>query len=62
MKKQSNILFSRLSSGSLANLTAEVKESLASGMDLPRQKTFSVADLWNIQRRKKGIALRSFSF
>ncbi|MBC7887092.1 MAG: hypothetical protein H7Z13_04335 [Ferruginibacter sp.] len=60
MKKQSNILFTKLGEYVLANLTREVKETLAVGIKLPAQKTFTVTDLWNIQRQKKQMVQRRF--
>jgi len=55
MKKQSNTLFAYLSNEQVNNLTSIVKETLAKGVNPIPSKTFSAADLWNIQRQKKSI-------
>ncbi len=62
MKKHSTTLFLHFSKEVLANLTKDVKETLASGFNLPQQKTFTAADLWNIQRRGKNMVQRRFIF
>lgn len=62
MKKQSNILFAKFSKDALANLTMEVKETIAAGFTLPARRTFTTADLWNIQRQIKNIIQRRFLF
>lgn len=55
MKTQSTNLQSEMSKTAIENLTAEVKETLAFGYNHTYGKTFSAADLWNIQRRHKTI-------
>jgi len=62
MKKQSNILFTKFSKETLSDLTKEIRETLATGFNRPQQKTFTVADLWNIQRQRKGMVQRRFLF
>jgi hypothetical protein len=62
MKKQSNALFTKFSKDSLADLTKEVKETLAAGFNQPCQKTFTAANLWNIQRHGKSMVQRRFIF
>ena len=45
----------------LKQLVSEVKETVATGVDLQqtaKQSVFSAADLWYIQKMKKGIAPR----
>lgn len=54
MKKQSENRFSLLTRQDVANLANTVKETLA----IVRPKTFSTADLWNIQRRSRTMASR----
>jgi hypothetical protein len=61
MKKQSNTLFAYLSNEQVNNLTSIVKETLAKGVSPIPGKTFSAADLWNIQRRKKSLMQRRYS-
>jgi len=62
MKRQSNSLFAKFSKNSLADLTKEVKETLAPGFKIPGKKTFTAADLWNIQRQGKYMVQRRFIF
>jgi hypothetical protein len=61
MKRQSNTLFTYLSNEQVNNLTSIVKETLAKGVSPISSKTFSAADLWNIQRQKKGLLQRRYS-
>lgn len=62
MKKQSTGLFSQMSKEQFENLTIVVKETLATGYNLPSHKKFTSADLWNIQRQGKTRIQRRFSF
>ena len=61
MKKQSNTLFTYLNIEQVENLTSIVKETLATNVSTKSNKTFSAADLWNIQRQKKGFVQRRYS-
>lgn len=56
MKKQSENTFLPISKEQTENLTSVVKETIASGYS--QTKTFSTADLWNIQRRSKTMLHR----
>ena len=56
MKEQTNLNFIKMSKGHLNELTKVVKEIAAT--DFIPAKSFSVVDLWNIQRRGKAIANR----
>jgi hypothetical protein len=38
-------------------LTAEVKETVANNADVKTEKSFSLADLWNIQKNRKTQSL-----
>jgi len=60
MKKHSNTLFSLLSLEEKINLTSSVEEKLAEGFTPTRQKTFTEAELWNIQRQRRTIGQRRF--
>ncbi len=60
MKKQSLGLFIPVSKTEIKVLTTEVKETLAKDFDRNRQKVFSSADLWNIQRNIKRNPGRRF--
>ncbi|MEO5893263.1 MAG: hypothetical protein ABIQ31_23635 [Ferruginibacter sp.] len=62
MKKQPNTLFNKFSRETLADLTKEVRETIAVGLSLSGKKTFTAADLWNIQRRRKSMVQRRFLF
>lgn len=58
MKIQLNNLFSQISKTQLETLVTEVKETLAIGYNHTKRKTFSAAELWNIQRQRKSIGQR----
>lgn len=60
MKKQSFTLFTSVSKNELANLTKEVKETIAFGLVEPRTKVFTAADLWNIRRQAKSRIQRRY--
>lgn len=62
MKKNSNTLFATISSEMVENLTTIVKETLANGFTAAKNKNFTAADLWNIQRQGKSRTQRRFSF
>ena len=62
MKKQSETLFTQISNQQVNSLTTIVKETLAAGISKVAGKTFSAADLWNIQRQKKSMLQRRYSF
>jgi hypothetical protein len=56
MKKQTTNQFSPISKEQTEKLTTVVKETIALG--LSQVKTFTTADLWNIQRRSRTIMSR----
>jgi hypothetical protein len=60
MKKQSNTLFTKFSKDSLADLTNEVKETIAFGLVEPHHKIFTIAELWNIRRQAKARVQRRY--
>ena len=62
MKKQSNNLFTQISTNQFENLTSVVKETLATGFKATKNKIFTTADLWSIQRQGKSRIQRRFSF
>lgn len=62
MRKQLNGLLSELRLEQLEILTTMVKETLATECNHPKAKTFTAADLWNIQRQGKSKLQRRFSF
>ena len=60
MKKKSNSLFANLSNSQIENLTREVKETIAFEPGAAVSKTFTTADLWNIQRQARTRVQRRF--
>lgn len=58
MRTQSTALFNEISKEEVKNLTTVVKETLALGHAIIRSKTFSSAELWNIQRQRKSLNQR----
>lgn len=56
MKKQTEINFSKISKEETNKLTTVVSETIAT--DFVFFKTFTTADLWNIQRRSNTIRNR----
>ena len=56
MKKQTTNQFSPISKEQTEKLTTVVKETIALGLN--QVKTFSTADLWNIQRRSRTLMSR----
>ena len=60
MKKHSSTLFSTLSLAERVNLTSTVAETLAEDFTPPRKKVFTEAELWNIQRQRRGMVQRRF--
>ena len=55
MKRQSNTLFINLTENDVNNLTTIVAETIATDLIERKQKVFSAAELWNIQRQKKAV-------
>ena len=62
MKKLSNNFLAQMSKEQFENLTTVVNETLAAGFTNPARKTFTSADLWNIQRQGKTRIQRRLSF
>ena len=62
MKKNSSGLFMQLSNNEVVSLTKVVNETVAIGFTPVNRKVFSTADLWNIQRQKKGIGTKRYPF
>jgi hypothetical protein len=58
MKTASANLFSQISKTETDNLTTQVKETLAMGYAQNNTKTFSAAELWNIQRQRRSFVQR----
>ncbi|MEO6733952.1 MAG: hypothetical protein ABIN01_22200 [Ferruginibacter sp.] len=62
MKKQSTTLFSQISTQHFDNLTTVVNETLSAGFKQSATKIFTVAELWDIQRRGKSQIQRRFFY
>ncbi len=62
MKKHLTTLLSEIRSEQLEKLTTMVNETLAVEFEFsqPKSKTFSTADLWNIQRQGRSRIQRRF--
>jgi hypothetical protein len=61
MKQTTTSLFTNLNKQQLENLTTVVTETLAIGM-VDKGRRFSTADLWHIQRQRRGIPARRAMF
>jgi|GEM_PF-360589 len=57
MKKQSNNLFTQISKEEVENLTQQVKETIATGLN-GQGRNFGSLDLWNIHRQKRTLSGR----
>ena len=57
MKKQSNNLFTQISKEELGDLTQQVKETIATGVN-SQGRSFGSLDLWNIHRQRKTLSGR----
>ena len=62
MKLQSNTLLETLTKNEIKFLTTVVKETVCNNFTKLRKRNFTAADLWNIQRRKKNLFIKRFSF
>ena len=60
MRTQSPNLIRLLTKSQLAELTTEVKETVAPGFYNPKKPVFSAAQLWNVQRQVKERPQRRF--
>ena len=61
MRHQSSTLFTTLTKEELENIISIVSETMAVGQTTTKEKKFSAADLWNIQRQKRTFVQRRFS-
>jgi hypothetical protein len=62
MKMTANNLLEKLSAQTILNLTSSVPEVLAKDLIQKKEKIFSAADLWNIQRNGRSGFRRRMSF
>ena len=58
MKTQTSNLLNQLNQTEVKELTTVVKETLDFGNCHNQHKTFSAADLWNIQRNRRSFSIR----
>lgn len=59
MKTSINI-FNRLTNTEMEKLTTEIKETIADLSEHNKVKSFSAADLWEIQRKRKSTVIRRY--
>jgi len=59
MNTNNTNLFTRISDAESTSLTTVVTETLA--FEINKKKTFTAAELWNIQRQKKSFVQRRFN-
>lgn len=59
MKTSINI-FNRLTNTEMEKLTKEIKETIANLSEDSKIKSFSTADLWEIQRKRKRTSIRRY--
>jgi hypothetical protein len=62
MKLYSNNLLENLTKDELKNLTLEVKETMAKEFKNEKKRIFSVAQYWDMQRRKRNFNSKRFAF
>jgi hypothetical protein len=62
MKLYSNNLLENLTKDELKNLTIEVQEKMAKEFKNEKKRIFSVAQYWDIQRRKRNFNSKRFAF
>jgi hypothetical protein len=62
MKLYSNNLLENLTKDELKNLTLEVKETMSKEFKNEKKRIFSVAQYWDIQRRKRNFNSKRFAF
>lgn len=60
MKKTSKNFLAAISSKVISRLTREVKETIAFNLVEPAHRSFTTAELWNIQRHTKARIQRRF--
>ncbi len=56
MNTNNTNLFTRISDAQTSNLTTVVTETLS--FEINKKKTFTAAELWNIQRQKRSFVQR----
>lgn len=59
MNTNNTNLFTRISDAEITTLTTVANETLA--FEINKKKLFTAAELWNIQRQKKGFVQRRFN-
>lgn len=61
MKKSSVSIFSQISAAHLESLTNVVEETIAAGLNKSKDKVFTAAELWSIQRQSRKFIQRRYS-
>ena len=61
MRHQSSSLFTTLTKEEFEGIINIVSETISLGQTTTKEKKFSAADLWNIQRQKRTFVQRRFS-
>jgi hypothetical protein len=62
MRTDNTNLFASISNDHINQLVKEVKETVATDVNLENSKTFSAADLWKIQKNRRMRVQRRFVF
>jgi len=60
MKKTLNTSLNKISDIQLKSLTMEIKETIATGLFSSNCRTFTAAELWNIQRHTRSRYQRRY--
>jgi len=58
MKTESNNLLESLNNNEIKVLTSEVKETVCKNFNKERKRIFSVAEYWDIQRRRRNVLVK----
>lgn len=62
MKTQSNNLLESLNNNEIKILTSEVKETVCKNVIKDRKRTFSAAEYWDIQRRRRNLLVKRMAY
>ncbi len=62
MKLQSNNLLENLTNEELKSLKIQVRETVAKNYKREKNRIFSAAEFWDMQRRKKNLFSKRFAF
>jgi len=62
MRTETNTLFASISNDQINQMVKEVKETVATDINIENGKTFSTADLWRIQKSRRMRVQRRLIF